>query len=946
MNKESFEKQIKGKPSFVRSVQHLVVISLIFLAATLLVVHTLKNQRETNLRIQKARSNYIQSQRQLIKSEVEKVVKVINFEISYRLEEAQSRVMTRVLEAHAIAVNIYNQNKGDKPDYAIKKLIVDALRPIRFDQGSGYYFIIDFTGVSHLFADRTEKEGKSLLASKDQSERMVIRDLIAIVKSQGEGFYRYIWTKPSSADKKFRKVSYVKLFEPFEWVIGTGVYLDTVETAMHKIIYQHVDTNRFGANNRGYVFINELLNINGGKEFAAVYANPNRPHEKGKVISDEYKDAKGKMFRKEFLQGLRERGECFVDYWYRKIDNPEPSPKTSFFKLAGNGRFIVAAGVYLDDVEEKITEIQSDLKYHLRQSYIYIISIFFVVICSLLLIMHFLSKKLTTDYQLFVDFFKQAARSSKVIERKNVKFSEFDQLAEYANQMLINKSEIETDLRNERERLFVTLHSIVNGVIATDKNNHILLFNRVAEELTGWSQSEAVGKSLKEVFHLQESVSLDRYIQKSDDKYENDLKDFHGTMIAKSEIEYQIVISIVPILGVDDHILGNLIVFRDETEKLKTEEELLNARKLESIGILAGGIAHDFNNILAGLFGNIELAKLSLDSNHKAYKFIKTAHDSLERATNLTSQLLTFAKGGDPILVAVNLKQLIHDVVSFNLSGSRVKAVHDIPEDLLRINADQGQLSQVLSNLVINALHAMPGGGHIYIRARNIPDQDSVLGIDTVMLQIRDEGVGISKEIIDRIFDPYFSTKQTGSGLGLAMVNGIVEKHKGRISVESSEGQGTTFTIYLPADKTTALEESSRKESSFDKSAIKSMKILVIDDDTTVAGTLTDMLHLQGYEVDVAEEGDKGIIKYAAAFENKSPYGITLLDLTIPGGKGGKEVIKGILDIDPEAKVIAISGYSTDPIMANHTKYGFRGRLVKPFQLNELNAVLSKVLTS
>ena len=942
MKNESIKKQMK--PGFVKSVQQLAVSSLIFLAATLLVIHTIKNHRETSLRIEKARNSYIEDQRQLTKNEVEKVVNVINFEIPNRLKEAQSRVKGRVLEAYAIADNIYQQNKTDKSEDEIKKLIIDALRPIRFDQGSGYYFINNFEGVPPLLAAQPEKEGKSLLVSEDESEREVVWNLIDIVKSQGEGFYNYNWTKPFSVNKKAKKISYVKLFEPFQWFIGTGVYLDQVESAMQKMIYHYVDNNRFGANNRGYVFINELLDINGGKEFAVVYANPNRPDDTGKVISDDYKDAKGKMFRREFLQGLREHGECFVDYWYKKIDNPEPSPKTSFFKLAGNGRFIVAAGVYADDVEEKILEIQTDLQNQLRQSYIYIISIFIVVTCLLVLFLHLLSKKLTNDYRLFVDFFKGAAHSSTVIKRENVKFSELDQLAEYANQMLISKSEAEADLRNERERLLVTLHSIVNGVIATDPHNCILLFNRVAEELTGWSQNEAVGKNLDEVMQLIEPANVNRSNQKSGDNGTKYIKDFHATMRAKTGIEYHIVISIVPILGSDNNILGDLIVFSDETEKLKTEEMLLNARKLESIGILAGGIAHDFNNILAGLFGNIELAKLSLDADHKAYKFIKTAHDSLERATDLTSQLLTFAKGGDPILAAVNLRQLIHDVVSFNLSGSQIKAVHDFPEDLWRINGDQGQISQVVANLVINAQHAMPGGGHIYLRAENIPAQTSILGVDTVMLQMRDEGVGIPKEIIDRIFDPYFSTKQTGSGLGLAMVNGIIKKHKGSISVESIVGQGTTFTMYLPADKLGVLADNGRKEALGDIAAAKSHKMLVLDDETAVVKMLSDMLHVLGFDVDVAEEGEAGIRMFAAACVTQNPYGVAFLDLTIPGGKGGKEAVKGILALDPEARVIAISGYSTDPIMANYAKYGFRGRLIKPFKLSTLKAELIRVL--
>ncbi len=931
---------MQNKISFIKSIRLWGILFLLILAIVLIVVDVSRSYRNSNLRAEQIRTDYIEQQRQRIKFEVERVADLINFETEHVIQLEQDKIKDRVYEAHAIANNIYQQHKTTKSLAEIRKIITDAIRPIRFDQGRGYYFITGLDGICHLLADLPEYEGTSMLDIRDTRGAFAFRDMIDIVTRSEEGFYRYHWTKPNSTEKDLLKFSFVKRFEPLDWLIGTGVYLDAVETSMQKIISQYIENHRFGPNHLGYVFILDLLDIHGGDKFARMYANPNRPDLIGKYISDELQDAKKKMFRKEFLQGLREHGECYVDYWYKKFDNPEPSPKTSFFKLTEDGRFIVAAGVYLDDIEEKICKIQAELSDEIKSNILLFVFAVAATIAGFILLLNWLSRRMKNDFQLFANFFQQAANSSTSIDRGQIKFVELDQMAESANQMLDDKDLAEKALLDEREQLLVTLYSIVDGVITTDTKGRIELMNRVAESLTGWNQTDATGRPLAEVFCLKSEEPLAVALATSEQR---------AMLVAKDGQEYQISTGSAPLRGAAGKVRGQVIVFRDETERLKTEEELFKAKKLESVGLLAGGIAHDFNNILAGLFGNIELAKRKIPEDHAAYSYMQVAHQALERATNLTKQLLTFAKGGEPLLEAVSAEQVINTVVQFNLSGSQVKAEIDLPDDLWPVKADKGQFGQVLANLTINAKHAMPLGGTLFVSAENIclnPVEDaSGLAGDYVKLTVRDAGIGVAADLLDKIFDPYFSTKQTGSGLGLATVRSIIEKHNGRISVASEPGQGTTFTIFLPAEK--SFQNSVESASLTGETAtITAGRVLVVDDEEIVQNVLLEMLGICGYTVDIAADGAVGKDKYLVAKNSGNPYDLVIMDLTIPGGMGGKEAVQEILIIDPTARVIASSGYSTDPIMAKYQQYGFKGRISKPFQLADLQWEVSRVLNA
>jgi PAS domain S-box-containing protein len=385
----------------------------------------------------------------------------------------------------------------------------------------------------------------------------------------------------------------------------------------------------------------------------------------------------------------------------------------------------------------------------------------------------------------------------------------------------------------------------------------------------------------------------------------------------------------------------------DITLQKQVEKERLNSSKLESLGLLAGGIAHDFNNILAGLFGNLELAKLKLAPDHAAYQHVKTANLAMDRATALANQLLTFAKGGDPLFEIVNVTEIVQDSIELTLSGSNVKPILKLQQDLWMLNADKGQLSQVITNLLINANHAMPRGGILTIEAINIKEVTNHVSPNIpgefVCLKIIDEGVGISEEQKKYIFDPYFTTKSSGNGLGLATAHSIIAKHNGYISVESELDKGTTFSIYLPADSD-AQSSNNVMLNNTKKIMQKSGKILVMDDEEMILDISVTMLEHLGYAVETAIDGKQTIEKYIDADKCGKPFDVVVVDLTIPGGEGGEDVIKELLKINPLVKTIVSSGYSNSQVMSNYSEYGFKGRLVKPFLMEDLGNELFRIL--
>jgi len=506
----------------------------------------------------------------------------------------------------------------------------------------------------------------------------------------------------------------------------------------------------------------------------------------------------------------------------------------------------------------------------------------------------------------------------------------------------------ERSLAEEKERLAVTLRSIGDGVITTDTAGRVVLMNRVSESLTGWSQEEAAGRPLEEVFRLLEERSrlpLPSPVKGVLEMGEGTMVTRQAVLVGRTGRQLQVSDSVAPIRDRESTIIGAVLVFRDVTERNRLEAEVIKGKKLESLGVLAGGIAHDFNNILSAVMGNISLAALLTGPDHEAAQLLRDAELGSLRARDLTQQLLTFSRGGDPILKTASIGDIIRQSTTFVLRGRGVTCRYNIPEDLWFVDIDKGQMSQVIQNLAMNACQAMPGGGVIDIACENVERRNGdppLEGERFVKIVFKDNGIGIPESLLDRIFDPYFTTKQQGSGLGLAITFSIVTRHGGHIRVESKTAEGTTFIIFLPAATKVSAQE---PEAGAIHAPVKGEgRVLVMDDEPMVQTMAKNLLQHIGYEVAVAEEGSEAVALYKSAYDSGRRFDAVILDLTVPGGMGGREAAREILKVDPEARLIVSSGYSTDPVISNFRAHGFANAVVKPYRAITFSKVLSEVI--
>lgn len=1058
---------MKQKVSFLSSISLWGAVFLVGLAALLIVIDVVDSYLEFRNSAERTRAYFVEHQKQLIKREVLRTVDLVRRFRENLLSEMRQRVKEKTDEAYAMAFNIVRNYVATRSQRELRDMIIDVFKPVRFEGGRGYLFIVDTKGRFVLFPDKAKNGGSPL---KDSVA--VLRKLVEMAKSSGEGLYEYNVKIPVSDSVSLKRsyIACVRFFEPLGWIIGAECRCGNVEELLRQRgVLKAISELRF--EKEGYIFVNKFNGtalVSNGRVFSGT-----------RKLWEEFSKRPRKtrnVFNMEYQAAMNPEGDYIYYSWQKLTDATKESPKVSFIYGIPELEWIVGAGVYLDDVEESIALLRADLNRHIKRRVLYSVILVVVTMSIFLSLLGRASRKLKKDFSLFDSFLMKAAFSDEPIDIARVRFKEFEKVARNANKMLEDKIKAQQELEREKEQLFVTLRSIGDGVIATDTSGRIELMNGVAERLTGWSFEEAKGRQLTEVFHIvneetgkEVSNPVERVLA------EGRIVGLanHTVLISRDGIEYNIADSAAPIKGPGGNLIGVVIVFRDVTEiyekekkirhneqflrslfssvqdgisvldtelnilrvndvmrrwykenlplegekcyrkyhnrekpcspcpslrclktgkteveivpgppgghielielyshpirdvdtgetigvvefvrditeQEKLKSEVIKTEKLRSIGVLAGGIAHDFNNILTGVLGNIEIAKMQISGDHPAYSHLETATAALQRATNLTKQLLTFAKGGEPILEAVDIKSVIQKTVEFNLAGSSVRANFKFPDDLWQIKADKGQISQVIANLVINAKEAMPEGGNLYIEAENIENIEKLsigdMRGDFVKITIRDEGVGIPSKYLDKIFDPYFTTKQTGSGLGLAIVYSIIKRHNGHITVESTPGIGTTFSLYLPAERASSDDKGYEVGDGGKLANAVTCRVLVVDDEKMVRDVAGDMLGILGHRVDFAEDGNEAVKKYREAMETGEPFDIVILDLTIPGGMSGKEAIKEILSIDPDARVIVSSGYSTDPIMANYFDYGFRGRLSKPFRIEELREEIDKLM--
>lgn len=507
-------------------------------------------------------------------------------------------------------------------------------------------------------------------------------------------------------------------------------------------------------------------------------------------------------------------------------------------------------------------------------------------------------------------------------------------------QDVTERHEAEAALRRAKEEWEATFDAVSDLVAIIDREHRLVRVNRAMAARLGVEPRDLIGKTCHEVVHgtgaPPETCPLTHMFRDGRE---------HCIEAKEPLLGGQFLVTASPLRDRHGNLVKGVHVAHDVTVLRQMEAERLRLDKLEALGVLAGGIAHDFNNILTAILGNLGLAELEADLSERVRARLLDAEKACERARALSNRLLAFAKGGAPIKKTLDLKTLLLEAAGLALSGSQACPAFTVAPDLHAVEADPGQLHQVISNLIINADQAMPQGGVVTVSAENVEiGENSGLPLDPghyVKVRIVDQGVGIAPDYLDKIFDPYFTTKQKGSGLGLATAYAIAQRHGGHLAADSTPGAGSTFTLILPA---------SGRELPTAPVVVSPLingqgrRLLIMDDEGPVREVLGRMLVELGFEVAESSDGAEALALYGEALAEGRPFAAVILDLTVPGGLGGKETLAALLELDPQVRAIVSSGYADGPVMADYQRYGFRGVLAKPFQISELSSTLEEVL--
>ena len=507
----------------------------------------------------------------------------------------------------------------------------------------------------------------------------------------------------------------------------------------------------------------------------------------------------------------------------------------------------------------------------------------------------------------------------------------------------LERKRIEQALRVSEERFREMTEMLPVPLLETDTKGMVTYYNRNALKKFGYTAKEL--RRDFDIFGLilpDEREKAREYLQQLLRGEAAGLRQF--SCRRKNGSTFPALLDNAPIVegGVTVGFRGLVI---DISERQQLEEERRRSANLESVGLLAGGIAHDFNNILASITGYINMAQIAGGKGENFEEYLGSAENAAMRAKSLTQQLLTFSKGGEPVKTVVSVASLIMNSADLSLMGSNVKSVFDIDDSLWPAEVDEGQIGQVLNNIIINAKQAMPDGGMLRVSAINLPLDGKKHRVplkngDYLKITIADNGPGIPAKYLDKIFDPYFTTKEGGSGLGLATSYSIIVKHDGYVEVESDPKQGTAFTIYLPASP----DKSVGEQQSVTEGAYTVGKVMLMDDEVELLEAVANILEFYGSTVEMARDGSEALAKYKAAMEKGKPFDVVVMDLTIPGGMGGRETIEKLLEIDPDARAIVSSGYSEDSVLAQYKLYGFAGAISKPYNHKQLMEAVSKVI--
>ncbi len=809
--------------------------------------------------------------------------------------------------------------------------------------GTDYFWINDMSPGMVVHPFRPDLNGQDLNEYQDPEGKYLFVDMVEIVKNQGEGFVEYKWQGKDDPTRIESKMSFVRGFEPWGWIVGTGVYLEDVRLEI-QAISRHLIVISGGI--LGLVSFLSFFIMRQG------LLAEERRHQAEKALQEyqghleqlvEIRTAElsdtNELLQKEIVEG--EFAKEIIKNSYAELDQIFNSACDGMLVIDLEFNIMRANRTFVDLVGAKVENIVATKCFSSCQS-----ASCHTSECPL-------TRVISGEGQIEMEVEKKRQNGKGIFciltatPYKDSDGKLIGILLDFKD--ITYRKQAEEALR-ESEKRYRTVFESANDAIFTMKDLRFIECNPKTMEVFGCMADELLGQTpldFSPEFQPDGMNSKEKALGKIDAAMAGDPQVFEWRHKRCDGTFFDAEISLSCLELSRQFFLQGIA--RDVTKRKVMEKELCKAHKLDSIGVLAGGIAHDFNNLLTVIMGNVSLVKTCVAADDKTYALLENTEKASLQAVRLTQQLLTFAKGGTPVKKNVSISDLIEDSIHFSLSGSSYNCECHLPKNIWRVTVDDGQIRQVLQNLIINATQAMPEAGAIIISARNhVVKKSAGLPLKEgkyVKISVEDHGIGIKKEDIQNIFDPFYSTKDEGSGLGLAVSYSIMNKHDGLITVESEVGKGTIFDLYLPALPATHQERIKEEEKKKVLHRGKG-KILVMDDECFIRELVKAILEKLGYAHELAKDGQEAIKLYEKAFAEKQPFDLVIMDLTIKGGMGGKEAIERLLAFDPKVKAIVSSGYSNDPIMTNFQEYGFCGVMAKPYCISELSQTFERVLGS
>jgi two-component system cell cycle sensor histidine kinase/response regulator CckA len=879
------------------------------------------------------REQYFADQKTLIKHETNQVINYIKFKQSQAEARLKEVIRDRTLEAYDIAVNLYNANKATKNSSEIKNIIKEALRPIRYNHQHGYYFITRLDGVEILFADRPEMEGLNLIDMQDSQGNFVIRDMIAIIKNSGEGFYSYTWTKPDASGKDFPKVAYVKHFKPFDWLIGTGAYLDDVVQDIQQEVLARIERITFGED--GYIFAGQWdgLSLSGPA--------------KGRNVIDLI-DANGVPIVRELIAASKSDGG-YVSYVMPKFNSDSTYSKLSYSTGIPEWKWYVGAGVNADKIETVISQKRIALQQSVKNGIFEIIRILGAILLSVLLIAKLVSNRIKKNFNLFAAFFSKASTGAVEIESENLHFTEFETLAMAANRMIRERNEAETALRNSERNYRELVQSANSIIMRMDTEGKVIFFNNYAQNFFGYNQDEIIGKNvIGTIVPQKDRAGFDLSVMIKDigthpERYVSN----ENENIRRNGEHVRVAWMNRAINDDDGRVKEILCVGIDVTEKWQLEKRLAQAQKMEAIGTLAGGIAHDFNNILSAIMGYTELTLIDLPQESPVRNNLKQVLKAGNRAKELVQQILTYSRQKERERQPVKINLIVNEALKLLRASlpSTIQMQNTIQSNLA-VMSDPTNIHQVIMNLCTNASHAMQkNGGLLEVNLLDVDlDEDFAKqhpGITPgkfVELTVSDTGHGMAPEVLDRIFDPFFTTKKKGegTGMGLSVVHGIVKSHGGTLTVESYPEKGTVFKAFIPAIESEWVPQNE----SADLMVTGREHILFVDDEAFQADIAQQMLSRLGYRLTTCTSSNGALELFR---QSPQEFDLVITDMTMPH-MPGDVLARELISIRPDIPIIVCTGYSDRMDSEIADEIGIRELVMKPVVMKEIAQIIRRVL--